>query len=245
MHRLFKILLAASLLSSLTTGCGKAGTLVFAMAESGNTERAQSKAPAPIYLDRSVLQTRALPPIVAQGPKPEDNWLAMNVPYEPIKEVRKQLQSVLPRPLTFFTGWKPEGEAHVTVISPIDFDKMQAGMKPGNPAFTMTQVGEVAAAEDIQQADLKMLGIGSGRAQLNGQEEETYFVVVESQALRRLRRKIHERYVASGGDPKAFDPQLFFPHITVGFTKRDLHFDQGVIKDMAHSRDRRFDLRQR
>lgn len=246
MPRFFKFLLAASFVSSLLTGCGKAGAMgsVFAISEAGATSQARGRASTRLVLDRSVLEAKALAPVVAQGPKEFDNALAMNIPYEPVLAVRQQLQAAYPRSLFFFKGWMPEGEAHVTVITPIEFRDMQRGMKAGAAGFSMTQIGDVAKAEGIQHSDLKILGLGSGRAQLEGQEEEAFFIVVESKALIRLRRKIHERYVASGGNATAFEPEHFYPHITVGFTKRDrdLHEADGVIKDMSHSRDRRFEL---
>ncbi|MDB5892791.1 MAG: putative exported protein, partial [Rhodoferax sp.] len=196
-----------------------------------------------LRLDRAILDGRALSPVVAQGPGEFDNALAMNVRYAPIGSLRQQLQHALDLPLSFFKGWKPKGEAHVTVLTPVDFNRMSQAMKPGNPAFSMARIGEIANAERIQAADLTVLGLGRGQAIIDGNAEETYFVIVESRALRRLRRTIHDHYVAAGGDPAAFDPDHFHPHITVGYTKRDLHEADGVLKDLTHSQDTRFALR--
>lgn len=245
MFRLPPTLLAASILAALASGCGVPvqAASEFTTVEAGTISATRAITSTTVHLDRTVAQARTLPHVVAQGPGAFDNALAMNIPYAPIVGLRRQLQEALGRPLNFFTGWNPSGEAHVTVLTPIEYQKMAQAMPSGRPPLAMAQIGEVAAAEGIQHADLALLGIGSGRTVIEGRNEETYFLIVESRALRQLRRKIHARYVASGGDPLAFDPERFYPHITIGFTRRDLHEADGVLKDVAHSRDPRFNLR--
>ena len=63
-----------------------------------------------------------------------------------------------------------------------------------------------------------------------GQNEFTYFVVVQSEDLISIRKKIQDSFVGKGGDKNDFNPLNYFPHITLGFTKRDLHESDGVIK---------------
>lgn len=222
----------------LLGGCGTAVPL----REIGTaTGVVASRAQVALSLDRMVLETRRLAPVVAAGPGEFDNALAMNLPAAPIAALRAQLLTVYDRPLTFFKGWNPEGEAHVTVLTPVEFNRMRQGL-PAGRAFTMTEIGELARSADLQQADLQVQGLGSGRATLEGRPEEVFFVIVESRALRVLRQQLHASYVARGGDPAAFDPAAYQPHITVGFTRRDLHLADGIIKDRAHSLDGRFRL---
>lgn len=76
-----------------------------------------------------------------------------------------------------------------------------------------------------------------------GNQEETFFVIVESEKLRKIRLKIWQAYVGKGGHPKDSEPAWFFPHITIGFTKQDIH-EPDVLRKIKHSFDSRFYLRQ-
>ena len=105
----------------------------------------------------------------------------------------------------------------------------------------MERISQIADEEmNIQSADIKVIGIGSGNKLIEGTLEETFFVIVDSLKLRRIRHRIYDEFVANGGSPAAFDPTWFFPHITIGFTKRDLFEGDGVIKNTRHSWDQRF-----
>jgi len=67
--------------------------------------------------------------------------------------------------------------------------------------------------------------------------EETFLVLVDSPKLRKIRGKIWRLFVKKGGEPSAWDPAWFFPHITIGYTKRDLH-ELDVIKNIRSSWDK-------
>jgi hypothetical protein len=43
---------------------------------------------------------------------------------------------------------------------------------------------------------------------------------------------LQNQFENSGGRPGDFDADKFYSHITVGFTDRDLHEADGVIKNM-------------
>lgn len=195
-----------------------------------------------ITLARSVYGTRALAPVVAVGPKENDNALALNVPYAPVRAVRDQLGRALGRELEFFKRWNPEGEAHVTVINPVEYYRVLAGGNLEKPLLSIERIGAIAREMNLQSADMSVIGLGRGEATLDGKVEQTYFLVVESKKLLAVRARVHREFVAKGGDAKAFDPAAFYPHITIGYTKRDLHENDGVIKDMAHAADKRFKL---
>lgn len=243
MPRLLSMILLTTVTSSLLLGCGISAPSAYVQTFKGSSSAKQAKSSTIVYLDRMITETRDLSCVVAQGSKEFDNALAMNVPYGPIVDLRQQIQKQYDRPLTFFKLWNPAGEAHVTVVSPVEYQDMLKGMKPGSPIFTMDQIGAIAVAEGIQQADLSPLGIGSGQKQSEGRMDETFFVIVESRSLRQIRRKILESYLEHGGSPAAFNPDHFYPHITIGFTKGDIFEADGVIKDVAHSLDHRFELR--
>ena len=162
--------------------------------------------------------------------------LAMNTPYAPIASLRKQItrQLSLAAPLKFFTGFANEGEAHVTTVTPVEYhDKLRAFVSP-------EKMTEIALQYDIQASDLQVLGIGKGSANLAGQIQDTYFVIVYSENLLQIRRAIYEEYLRNNGPVGGWDPEHFYPHITIGYTERDLHESDGVKKDVENSLDTNF-----
>lgn len=183
-----------------------------------------------IYLD-PVAQKGNLVPFQAH-----DNALAMNIPYPPIAELRQQLEKNLQQNLDFFKSWNTQGEAHITVITPPEFEGVLS------KKLSMNEINELAINEKIQLSDVKVLGLGNGKAIIADKNEETFFVLVSSQKLNTIRQSIHAAFVAKGGAPEGWDYKTFYPHITVGFTKRDLHIQDGVIKDVEHSLEKRFQL---
>lgn len=162
-----------------------------------------------------------------------ENSLALNVEYFQIQSLRETIELMTGKKLKFFTGWDPNGEAHVTTITPPEF------VFALNKFISMNRINEIAKEEKIQSSDLNILGLGSAKRIIEGQEEETFFLIVDSLKLRSIRFKIHKEFVKNGGNPKDFDPGWFFPHITIGFTKTDLHENKGVIKNLKHSFDNR------
>lgn len=183
-----------------------------------------------------IAQGYSLPFIEHSGPGQWDNSLAMNLPYAPAMNARLDISALLGLRLDCFKGWDPRGEAHITVITPVEYwDVLRQKL-------SMAEINAIALDCGIQSSDVKLLGIGSGRAVLNGKEEETFFIIAESRNLRRIRREIARRFVEKGGLPGLFYPETFYPHITLGYTLRDLHIQDGVIKDAAHSLDKRLQL---
>jgi len=168
-----------------------------------------------------------------QRPSSYGNALALNVAYEPIVRIREIIEQRIGRKLDFNKRWDPKGEAHVTTITPPEYAKV---LRHG---ISIERINEIARAERIQTADLRLLGIGRGVKTIDGVVEETYFVIVDSHKLREIRHRIYQEYLANEGDAKAFDPTWFFPHITVGYTLKDIHAPD-VYKDIQHSFDERF-----
>jgi 2'-5' RNA ligase len=166
-----------------------------------------------------------------------DSTLAMSIRYSPIKSLREQIQSALKINLDYFKGWNPNGEAHVTVITPVEFYHVLKNK------LSMKEIEAIADKYDIQESMLSLHGIGSAKEMVEGKEEETFFVIVDSANLRNIRQQIFYEFTRRGGDRGAFDPAWFFPHITIGYTKRDLHESDGVKKNLKHSYDKRFALK--
>ena len=189
-------------------------------------------------LEHSIHDTRELTFIPHTGAADSfDNALALNVDSSQLPRLRRAITSRIGRPLKFFTGWDLKGEAHVTTITPPEYRDVL------RPYVSMTEINAVARQLDIQDADLRVLGLGSGARIIEGQREETFFLVVESAKLREIRRMIHALFVRRGGQTEDFDPERFFPHLTIGYTHSDIHESHGLIKDLEHSRDSRFSLR--
>ncbi|MEZ4749852.1 MAG: hypothetical protein R3B54_04280 [Bdellovibrionota bacterium] len=181
-------------------------------------------------------EIKALPFLVHTGPGDFDNALALNVPYGPIAELRSQIETALGLSLDHFKGWNANGEAHVTVVTPPEYAAVLRSV------LTMEDIHAIAKTLTIQASDLKILGIGSGKKRIGDRNESTFFVIVDSCRLRSIRLRIWRLFVKKGGRPEAWDPTWFFPHITIGFTKTDLH-EPDVLKDIKHAYDPRFKLK--
>lgn len=167
--------------------------------------------------------------------------LTMNIHYEPVSRLREYIESRIGVPLNFFKLWNPNGEAHVTVITPPEYTNALKNH------VTIEEIEDISAQHHIQESDLQILGIGHGQAQNTDgsiQQElgETFFLIVHSINLMKIRRQIQSIYLQRGGDPNQFNAENFYPHITIGYTVRDLYESHGVKKDIEHSLDRRFTL---
>ncbi len=166
-----------------------------------------------------------------------DNALAMNIHYGPIQNLRQQMNKALGKELNYFKTWNENGEAHITVVTPVEyFDVLKSKLN-------MKEIDGIAERYDIQSSRLTILGIGSAKVTIDAKNEETFFVIVDSADLRLIRQMIFYEFTRRGGDRSAFDPTWFFPHITIGYTKRDLHEADGVKKNLKYSFDKRFKLK--
>jgi hypothetical protein len=152
------------------------------------------------------------------------NYLSLVTPFLPVLELKNNLEKHLGRNLL------SRGEAHITVITPPEFDELKAHL-------SMQDIQNVAVPQSSffdfgkpRFKELEPVCVGRGLAQIDSQQEETYFVVVKAESLLDIRRRIFNLYVARGGDGSRFSPDSFFPHITIGFTKSDIHEQQGVKK---------------
>lgn len=142
--------------------------------------------------------------------------------------------------LQFFRGYHPRGEAHITVITPPEFIKVDKKTKRKIPVLakhlSMKEINDIGREFGIQRSDIQILGIGSNSLQGN----TTFYYIVRSQNLLRIRREIARVFYDRGGTKKEFDPDLFFPHITIGYLKSDIHYPH-AIKD-KRSCDPRFNI---
>ena len=146
-------------------------------------------------------------------------WLGRNVNYASVAELLARLKVKLPGEVLH-----NRGDAHITVITPPEYLILKSYLSP-------QLIDQIAQQEHIQRAKFQVDCLGRGQARnVNRELMKTYFLVVKSTDLLRIRKILFEAYVAHGGMPSHFDPEHFTPHITVGFTERDLFEQDGVFK---------------
>jgi len=116
---------------------------------------------------------------------------------------------------------KNRGEAHITVITPIEYyDVLKS-------KISMEEINTIALQASIQDSEFKIEYIGEGKKD----KDSTFYLVVSSPQLVAIRKLIQEQFESRGGEKNTFKAEHFYPHITLGFTTRDLHESDGVIKD--------------
>jgi hypothetical protein len=161
------------------------------------------------------------PFIKHEGTAPFQSYLAMNLPALPFQALRLNLESYLPPKEKLLH----RDDAHITVVTPPEFEKIL------KKHMTIQEINDIAEKMGIQKTPYKPLCIGTGRVSIDGDEQRTYYVVMEASGLFKIRKAILDLYISRGGKAKDFDVDLFFPHVTLGYTKRDLHYEDGVVKD--------------
>lgn len=158
--------------------------------------------------------------IAHAGPGEYDSYLSLNLPFSPAEELRLDVERVTS------TGLKHRGEAHVTVVTPVEFWNV---LRP--QGMTIQEIDQMAMDGRLQQSELEAVCLGRGQLEIGDKLESTYYVVVKSRDLVALRKRIQERFEALGGAVGAFNAEAFYPHITLGYTARDLHESDGIIKN--------------
>lgn len=172
------------------------------------------------YISEQVYKNSKLPFQSHQGAGAFGSYLVMDVNYKPVADVYKQLLVAIKGvPLI------NRGEAHITVITPVEYNEILKSK------LSMQEVDDIAKKNKIQNAKFDVVCVGKGSLEIESKVEDTYFVVVRSPDLLKVREEIQKLFVEKGGQKDYFKPQYFYPHITLGFTLRDLHVDDGVIKD--------------
>lgn len=149
----------------------------------------------------------------------EKNYFALDLKYSAYQEILAQLVNKV-GPL------KNRSEAHITIISPPEF-KILTNTKTSK--LTARKITETYVSFNKGVYSFKQLCIGSGEKTINKKKLKTYYIVLNSPDLFEFRREISR---LSQLPKSKFDPELFYPHITLGFTDKDLHLEDGVIKDV-------------
>lgn len=108
---------------------------------------------------------------------------------------------------------KNRGEAHITLITPPEYAELKK--------FISEEELHQRTAEFLETKPLfRHICIGEGVLA----EKKTYFIVISSKDIYNFRKTL-------SNPGSTFDPNNYYPHITLGFTDHDLHIQDGLIKD--------------
>ena len=153
---------------------------------------------------------------------PFGSYLVMNINFKPVKELFKSLDDFLDGSLD---KKKARKEAHITIITPPEYDKVL------KKYISIKEITKLAQSSSLQDMKFTPLCIGRGEFE----KSRTYYLVVRSIGFLKLRKKIFELYKSRGGEASQFDPNLFYPHITIGYTGGDLHLSPHGVKKGINS----------
>ncbi len=153
------------------------------------------------------------------------NYLVLNTSFAHAEALRKELEAELLRRGDISNPLKHRSEAHITVLTPPEYEvsmgmaeKIRGGQTQDPSFLSMAEIQELADAVPLSSLKTEVVCVG----RLQKDNRQVFYVVVEAPTLVELRRRIHKLFVEKGGDPQAFDPEKYFPHITLGFTHSDL-----------------------
>jgi hypothetical protein len=173
-----------------------------------------------LRISKEIYKTESEAFLAYDKPTQWGSWLQMSVPYAPARKLTEEIEKVTG------TKLKNRGEAHITVVTPVEYWNV---LKPAG--LMMSEINQVALSAKIQSARFEVICVGRGSKLLENKQEYTYFVVVQSVDLVEIRKEIKKLFLAKGGRSQDFDAERYYPHITLGFTQRDLHESDGIIKD--------------
>lgn len=139
------------------------------------------------------------------------SYVSLDLEYTEYQKTLNRLDAFLGTPLV------NRGEAHITVITPPEFSKLTSKVS-----------AEVIHQEwaEWKTKSFNKICLGEGSLKEKNKVLKTYYVVVEASELLAFREYLKNKYAVDD-----FQASVFYPHITLGFTEKDLHFEQGVIKN--------------
>ncbi|KAJ1644046.1 hypothetical protein J3B02_000637 [Coemansia erecta] len=183
---------------------------------------------APTYmLPAQALDSRSIPFANHSTAKPYRSYLQQTLDYAYFKNLFESINTTV-------GTLQSRGEAHVTVISPPEFDRV---LKPAG--VTIEEIEDIALRRDIQKARLVPVCLGRYAGELPNPKNDrgsgkflVYSLVVADiyGDLANIRREVFRLYRAKGGQGGLFQPEGFWPHVTIGFDRRDLFIEDGIYK---------------
>jgi hypothetical protein len=145
------------------------------------------------------------------------NYLAVQPPGSPFREVVSELEKRVSGKL------QSDSSAQVTVISPAEYEILKT-------KINMKEIEDIALWLEIQSADLKPVCVGQGLEKVDGLNEQSYFVVLKSDTLTRIRREISSLFIERGGDIDVFMPDQYQPSLPLGFTMAETSASQAAAQ---------------
>ncbi|KAJ1668410.1 hypothetical protein IW140_000238 [Coemansia sp. RSA 1813] len=181
-----------------------------------------------LALKTSALESGNIPFTSHASDKPFGTYLQQTLDFGPFKELFDAIST------TTNTAIHSRGEAHITVISPPEFDHV---LKPAG--VTIEEIESIALRSGIQDARLVPVCLGRFSGTLPNPKTDAdkgtfllYSLVVADvhNDLLAIRRKVFEVYREKGGQGALFQPEGFWPHVTLGFDRRDLFIEDSIYK---------------
>ncbi len=162
------------------------------------------------------------------------DYVSIEFPYPPFQHLFRQVnesrltQGKLPL--------NSRGEAHLTLLRPAEIKELQKVLTEAD----WKSLPALAEELGVAKAPLEVVTVGVSRARIQTPagstvDAETVYLVVKSEGAGAFRNKVSElaqrRRREAGRSPAfTFEPNAHAPHITLGFTHRDLHEADGVDK---------------
>lgn len=171
--------------------------------------------PAPVVLDKAVEAIASRPAFISH-----EDWFAIPLVFAPVAKLRAELEKRTGKTLLH------RGEAHLTLITPPEWAILSQVLR-------MKDVEALAAKKKVQERPFTVRCVKKVTATLAGATEESWFIAVSAPELLDFRKDVWRLYMVKGGPSDDFNWRRWAPHITVGFTKRDLYDEDLINKEKA------------
>jgi 2'-5' RNA ligase len=146
----------------------------------------------------------------------EDGALIRNVYYPAVNDLIPQLNKL------YKVDLEDRKEAHITVVTPPEYQKNLKEIFTTNDIISHYQ-------HDMQELPFEVVCVGSRKSSTSS--NRVFYLVVKSPDLLNLRfdlAKVARYRALERGIPMAFQPEVFWPHITIGYVKGDVfEFSKG------------------
>ena len=145
----------------------------------------------------------------------EDGALIRNINYEAVEAIVPQLNSL------YGVKLETRGEAHITVITPPEAQGWFTDHKGINYFISSIELHH-KYFKTLQDTKFEIVCVGMRENETN----KVFYLVVDSPELFAVRAEIAqelERRASFTGKKTFFDPNKYYPHITIGFEGGDVH----------------------
>jgi 2'-5' RNA ligase len=152
----------------------------------------------------------------------EDGALIRNVNYEAVNALIPQIET------KYGVKLEDRGESHITVLTPPEAQGWFTKDKKGVNFLISTEELQFKYSRTLQDTDFEIKCVG----QLSNDEgKHVFYLVVTSKDIEKVREEIQEELEQRAkftGKATQFDKNKYYPHITIGYVKGDIH---GPAKD--------------